>query len=270
MRPRPLTVRRMPPPRARLLLVLAPLALLLLALLLLPRPAGASARERWRWPVEGEVVGAFRYVPQHPFAAGARRGIDIAASPSAAVRSACRGRVTFAGPLPGGRGLGVTVRCGDLVATHLGLGRVSVRRGATVGAGRRLGALGAAGRLRLGARRSAARFGYVDPLGLLAADPPPAGDGPPPGPLGRAPGRPAVTPVTPTRAPRRRVAAPRPRPFTAPSAAPVPAPGRAGIPAAAWAGLVLLAAGVPLGGLVHRGRRRRRAAGAVVAAEGGR
>src|SRR6478752_2666093 len=104
----------MPPPRPRLVLLLVPLAVLLLALLL-PRPA-AAARERWRWPLHGDLVGAFRYAPRHPFAAGARRGIDIAAPRGATVRAACPGRVTFAGPVPGGRGLGVSVRCGDVVA----------------------------------------------------------------------------------------------------------------------------------------------------------
>src|SRR5262245_3721245 len=107
----------MPPPRPRLVLLLVPLALLLLALLL-PRPAagadGGAPRERWRWPLHGDVVGAFRYAPRHPFAAGARRGIDIAAPPGSTVRAACPGRVTFAGPVPGGRGLGVSVRFGDL------------------------------------------------------------------------------------------------------------------------------------------------------------
>jgi hypothetical protein len=248
----------MPPPRVRLVL-LVPLALALLALLL-PRPAGAAGRERWRWPLDGEFVGGFRYAPRHPFAAGGRRGIDIAASPGAAVRSACRGRVTFAGPIPRG-GLGVSVRCGDLVATHLGLGRLAVRRGASVGAGRRLGVVGPAGRLRLGARRRAERFGYVDPLALLAADPPPAGRGPSPLPLGRAPRVRRSPPAVRAPAPiPRRSAVPRPRPVASPSPA---APSDAAIPPAAWAGLVLLAAGVPLGGLLRRSRRRRRAAHAV-------
>src|SRR3954452_17379793 len=154
----------MPPPRRRVLLVaLAALAAATLFALIAPRPAGAapSPRDhRWRWPVDGAVVGRFAYARRGLSARRPRRGIDIAATPGAAVRSACRGRVSFAGGVPGGRGLGVTVRCGALVATHLGLVRLAVRRGGRVGAGTRLGSVGPGGTVRLGARRAADRFGY--------------------------------------------------------------------------------------------------------------
>jgi hypothetical protein len=267
----------MPPPRPTLALVLVPLGLALLALLV-PRPpaGGAALHERWRWPVRGDVVGAFRYAPRHPFAAGGRRGVDIAAAPGAVVRSACAGRITYAGPVPG-RGLGVTVRCGALVATHLGLGRLAVRRGARLRPGGRLGAVGSAGRLRLGARRAAERFGYVDPLRLLAPDPPPAGHAPT-APLGRAPQArrlppapaPVAQPPVPAVPPAPSPVAPRPvpRPRARPAAA-TRAPVAGSIPRAAWGGLVLLAAGVPLGGLVRR-RRRRVTRQLVAATEPGR
>src|SRR3954452_941302 len=232
----------MPPPRPRLALFLLPvgLAVALLAVVLPHAAAGASGvRERWRWPVESRTLaGRFAYSPRHPFATAQRRGIDIATPPGAAVRSACGGRGSFAGPVPGGRVLGVTVRCGALVATHLGLGRLAVRRGVRVAPGARIGVVGPAGRLRLGARVRAERFGYVDPLGLLREERPPAA------PLGRAPRGPAVpTPL-------------RPEARSLPVA--VARAGEAGVPAGAWAGLVLLAGGVPLGGLVRRSRRRRR------------
>ena len=233
----------MPPPRPSLVVSLAPIALALALLaVVLPRAvaAGGPPPDRWRWPVAShDVAGRFAYSPRHPFAAAQRRGIDVASAPGSAVRAPCRGRVSFAGPVPGGRGLGVTVRCGALVATHLGLGRLAVRRGARVAAGSRLGAVGLAGRLRLGARVEAERFGYVDPLALLRDERPPAAPG---APLGRAPRQPRVP------APLRPAARPRPVAVARDSA---------GVPTGAWAGLVVLAAGVPLGGLVHRSRRRR-------------
>src|SRR3954451_5311766 len=218
----------MPPPRPRLALFLLPvgLAVALLAVVLPHAAAGASGvRERWRWPVESRTLaGRFAYSPRHPFATAQRRGVDIATPPGAAVRSACGGRVAFAGPVPGGRVLGVTVRCGALVATHLGLGRLAVRRGVRVPPGARIGVGGPAGRLRLGARVRAERFGYVDPLSLLRAERPPAA---PPAPLGRAPRGPGVP------------GAPAPlRPVARPRAAAV-APTGGGVPAGAWAGLVI-------------------------------
>jgi hypothetical protein len=244
----------MPPPRASgfliLLLILAGAA----GLLLLTAGAAAAAipgasPAAWRWPAPGELVRRFSYSRAHAFAAGAHRGIDLAAVPGARVGAACGGRVTFAGWVPSG-GRGVSVRCGTLVATHIGLGRVAVRRGAVVLPGSRLGEVGAEGRLRLGARRAADRFGYVDPLALLRDAPP--GGPVPAAPLGRAPRAPGAPAVpAPARAPVR-VA-----PVTRQPVEPVPSTAPAGIPGAAWAGLVLLAAGLPIGGLVHRDCRRR-------------
>ncbi|MEA2288915.1 MAG: Peptidase family [Solirubrobacteraceae bacterium] len=231
----------MPAPRHRALTATATAVAVVLACAV---AAPAAAGGAWRLPVDGDVVAGFAYAAGDPFAGGQRRGIDIAAPPGAPVRSACRGRVTFAGRLPRG-GLGVTVRCGGLAATHLGLGRLAAgaRRGARVGAGARLGALGPGGRLRRGARDAARRFGYVDPLALLRGARPP---GAPAVPLGPAPRGPAVP-------------APRPATSRTPRLAPPVAGGRRApaVPALAWAGLVLLAAGVPLGGVVARSRRRR-------------
>ena len=248
------TVARMPPPRAALPLLLVLLALVLvLAALGLARPGAAQAAVfgRWRWPVEGRLVARYRYSARHPFTRAQRRGIDIAAPVGAGVRAACAGQGTFAGRRPTGA-LAVSVRCGTLVATHVGLRRLAVRRGARVAAGTRLGTLGPRGLLRLGARRGGERFGYVDPLALLVGGPPSA----PALPLGRAPRAPAA-PV---------VFAPRPRAVARrqPVAATPPA---VGLPSAAWAGLLLLAAGLPAGSLVRRRghRRRARAAGAAIA-----
>ncbi|WP_205699529.1 peptidoglycan DD-metalloendopeptidase family protein [Conexibacter sp. SYSU D00693] len=214
-------------------------SLLALVVLLLVGPATARA-ERWRRPVDGVVVGAFAYAREAPFAAGRRRGIDLRAAPGSVVRAACSGVVRFAGPTP--RGRGVTVRCGRLRATHLGLGHVVVRRGAVVVAGARLGTLGPRGVLRLGARVEGDRFGYRDPLVLLGA----GGALAPPPVLGPAPRR-ASRPPRPGSA---RVLAPppaRPRPASAPA------------PPAAFAALALVAAGLGLGALATRARRGSRA-----------
>ena len=152
--------------------------------LVMPRGAAGAA---WRWPLRGPVVGTFHLSPRAPFARGQRRGIDVSAPPGAVVRAACAGRVSYAGPVPR-RGLAVSVRCGALAATYLGLGRLAVRAGSRLAAGQGLGTLGPAGRLRLGARRAADRRGYLDPLSLLADDhPAPPRLGPAPRPCARAP-----------------------------------------------------------------------------------
>jgi hypothetical protein len=217
-----------------------PLVLAAVLLWLATPPSAAAAARRWHWPVRGELTGRFRVTPASPYAAGQRRGIDIAAAPGTAVGSACPGRVTYAGPVPSS-GLGVTVRCGRLAATHLGLATVAVRAGSRVAPGTPLGTVGREGRLRLGARAADRRFGYVDPLGLLAPDPLPRP------PLGAAPrARPAVPP--PLHVPSR-----RPAPPAAPPSVPWPA----------WAGIGLLAAGLPLGALTRRTARRRRSAAAA-------
>ena len=201
----------------------------------LASPADAAAS--WRWPLRGDVLTPFRLGP-HPFAPGQHRGIDIAATAGARVSSACPGRVTFAGRVPG-RAHVVSVACGDLVATYLELASVAVRRGAEVAAGAPLGTV-AASHVQLGARRAGNPRAYVDPLTLLRDPAPP--------PLGAAPWR--------------RPNGPRPRFRAAPRAARDVGgePGR-GIPLTAWGGVALLAAGVPLGIRAHR--RRWRSARAV-------
>jgi murein DD-endopeptidase MepM/ murein hydrolase activator NlpD len=215
-------------------------------------PHHAAGADSWRWPLRGPVVGAFRVSPGAPFARGQRRGIDVSARPGAVVRAACPGRVTFTGALPH-RGLAVSVRCGRLMATYLGLGRLAVSAGGGVIRGDALGTLGARGRLRLGARRASDRRGYVDPLRLLADDAPALPR------LGPAPRALRRHPLPPTR--------PAPRPI---APAMPPAPGSAAaphrLPWPAYPALALVASALPLGGLVRRRRRRTRATAAEAVA----
>lgn len=218
-------------------------ALLAALALVLALPAAAPAREgSWHRPLAaGEVAATFAFDPATPYARGQRRGLDVRGSPGAPVVAACAGRVTYAGRIPGdapARRLGVSIRCGGLVATELGLAAVTVRAGAPVAAGLPVGRLGPAGVLRLGARRAGVRHGYVDPAGLLRG-----GAAPPtlaPAPRSRPPRRPGA-PV-PARTPARR-----------PSAADVRA-----LPPLAWAGVALLVASGAGGATTARRRRHAR------------
>jgi peptidase M23-like protein len=210
-----------------------------------PAPAAAS----WRLPVRGEVVRVFAYDERRPFAGGSRRGVDIAAQPGAAVSAACSGRVSHAGRVPV-RELGVSVRCGRLTATHLGLGALTVRRGDRLRRGRRIGQVGRSGVVRLGARVTARRFGWVDPLALTGPPPPPA-DGPP------IPAGPPPRPGAPARPVRARPRVPAPPPRATRRGVPA---AHHGIPALAWLGVALIAAGLPLGAVVTLRRSRSRRA----------
>jgi len=212
---------------------------------MLPPPADAA----WRLPVDGTIAGRFRLGPD-PFAAGQRRGIDLAARPGSPAVAPCAGRVTFAGRLPRGTA-GVSIRCAALTATVLGLAKPAVRAGASVRAGARLGIVGTGGRVRLGARRTAQRRGYVDPLALIAIARAPR-HAPPAGPVAR----------------RSRPVLPSPVPVAAVPVAAVPAraPAPPAVPPPAWIGAALLAVAVPGGALAGRSRRRRRARLAATAA----
>ena len=166
----------------------------------------AAAAASWRAPVHGPVLRGFAYSASAPFTRGARRGADFAARRGEHVVAPCGGRITFAGRVPR-FGPALSIRCGALVATLLrvrAMRRGDVARDAIVGR--------ATGDVRLGARRAADRFGYVDPLALIGAGRP----------VGPAPLAPA-----PLRAPQ------RPRPAAAHHAA-------VRVPWTAWVGLGLL------------------------------
>jgi hypothetical protein len=219
----------------------------------------AAAAQRWRMPLtSGTVVGAFSFERAAPYARGQRRGIDLRGVPGARVVAACAGVVAYAGRVPGW-GRGVSLRCGGLVATELGLASALVARGARLWPGATVGRLGRSGLLRLGARRAGRRQGYVDPLNLLGRDKrfaPPAvapRSGPAAGPSSRA------TPPIALVASRRTVAA------EIAHATVSAAPHTAALSWPAWAGLALLVAGVGGGGAVRWPRHRRRRTGMALA-----
>jgi hypothetical protein len=225
----------------------AAMRVLLVSILVLLVPA-ADASAAWMLPVDGRVAGRFRVGPD-PFAADQRRGVDLAATPGGRVVAPCPGRVAFAGAVPR-FGRGVSVRCGGLTATVFGLRGGLPRPGAVVRRGEVIGRVGSRGRVRLGARVTADRFAYRDPLALVGSGAP--GRVPLVGPSPRPRRRPPAPVVA------RRVATPRAAPVVARRVAtPRAAPALAGTPALAWVGLGLVAAALPGGALAWRVRRSR-------------
>jgi murein DD-endopeptidase MepM/ murein hydrolase activator NlpD len=260
------------------------LALLIAVLVLTALASGTAHAGSWQRPVDGDVLRAFA-VGRDPYRPGQHRGVDLAAARGSPVRSACAGRVSFAGKVPRG-GPTVSVHCGALVATYQQLGSIAVRARDSVGKGARLGTVGRSGdprepraHVHVGAR-VAATGRYLDPLTLFGAPPPgvpllpPApGRAPRAVPLGPAPGRPVPARPRPAK-PRGAPARPLPAAPSAAPARPVPAVPRGGlarrVPAApvgpqpalpwsVWAGLACFGFGLPLGGFVRLRRRRRTA-----------
>ncbi|GGQ58107.1 murein hydrolase activator EnvC family protein [Couchioplanes azureus] len=123
----------------------------------------------FRWPVPGaEIVRRFDPPPQ-PWLAG-HRGVDLAAEPSAPVRSAGAGTVVFAGSVAG-RGVVSIAHPGGLRTTYEPLTATSSRAGDPVTAGQVIGTLArghpgcpAPACLHWGLRHGA---DYLDPLVLL-------------------------------------------------------------------------------------------------------
>lgn len=230
------------------------LRLVTLVVILCAVTADVASAAAWLRPVSGGALRRFAVGPDR-FAAGQHRGVDLASPPGAPVRSACDGRVRFAGVV-GSAGRTVAVTCGPLIATYLHLGGIAVARGALVRAGDRLGVVGRSGRvvgpthLHLGARR-VADGRYVDPLSLF----------------GRRPALPPGVVPAPGRAPRPGL---EPRQVRRPSPSPVPSEAAhrapAGLPWPALAGLVLLAAAAAPAAATRRpGRRARQVHGAAAA-----
>lgn len=196
----------------------------------------AAQAARWTPPLRSVTVAReFDFDSTAPFSRGASRGVTLHGIPGAVVRAPCSGSVTFAGRHPQ-LGGGLTLRCGALLATELGLERPALLRGTAVVAGVPVGRLGSSGRLYLSARGVLSRWGYEDPLALL-------GDGSGRQPLQAPPPR-RRKPLA--RAPRGRRPSPvkRPAPVTDPI-----------VPPAAWLGLALAGTGAGIGTTLRRRRR---------------
>jgi peptidoglycan hydrolase-like protein with peptidoglycan-binding domain len=93
------------------------------------------------WPLRGPVGSGFG-----PRGSGFHAGVDVIAPTGAPVAAAASGRVVWAGYRGGGWGLLVTIAHGSGVRTmYAHLSRVAVRVGERVGAGARVGRVGATG-----------------------------------------------------------------------------------------------------------------------------
>ncbi|HEX2773397.1 MAG TPA: M23 family metallopeptidase [Micromonosporaceae bacterium] len=123
----------------------------------------------FRWPLDGSPAIVRRFDPPPvPWAAG-HRGVDLAASPGAFVRSAGSGVVSFAGRIAG-RGVVTVAHAAGLRTTYEPV-EAPVRVGTSVAAGDRIGVLAAghpgcpsAACLHWGLRHGER---YLDPLSLL-------------------------------------------------------------------------------------------------------
>jgi Peptidase family M23 len=140
---------------------------------------GALPAHAWTWPVAGPVLEQFR-LGGDPYAGGQHRGVDVGASPGAAVRAPAPGVVSFAGTTPrNGRTLTIVTPDGYAV-TLLHLGSIAVARGGSVEEGAAVGAVGPSGEaehdqgyVHLGVRVASDPHGYVDPQSLLPPRPAP-------------------------------------------------------------------------------------------------
>ncbi len=146
--------------------------LLILGAALVFAPSAAA----WSWPADGDLLKRFVFDPNHPYAGGQHRGIDIAGADGSSVRAPASGTVSFAGTVPTS-GKTVTIQTADgYSVTLVHLGSITVARGKSVAEGEAVGAIGSSGEpewpepyVHLGIRVTANPQGYVDPLGLLPA-----------------------------------------------------------------------------------------------------
>ena len=131
--------------------------------------ASAPAAAEWSWPLGRDAVVSerFSFRVSDRFRAGSLRGLRLRSRRGGEVFAACSGVVSFAGMLPDGR-RAVTLRCGRLVATEIGISSLRAAAGRSLVAGESLGSIRPGATLQLGARVAERRDGYLDPLGLLS------------------------------------------------------------------------------------------------------
>ena len=237
----------------------------LVAVVVLGAAPPAAGDDGWVWPVEGRVLTPYSNDNGRPYAGGMHRGIDIAAESGASVVAARAGTVTHAGVV-GSSGLTVAVRTADgrHVTSYLHLAAVAVKKGDSVAAGARIGAVGTSGRrsvaephLHFGVRLAEAEDHYVDPLSLLpapvaatgAGSSARAGAGPRESPAPVAAPVPVAIPLraSPARAPAREPARFRPRGTFQPGPAVAPRRQPLARPAAVHTGLAPQRQRVPSG-----------------------
>jgi hypothetical protein len=190
--------------------------------------SASPALGAWTWPLRGELLTPYRN-GTNPYAPGQHRGIDIAGPVGARVTAAADGLVRFAG-VAGSSGLTVSVRTADgrFDLSYLHLSALGVRRGDSVAAGDRIGAVGVTGvraaaapHLHFGVRDAGTRHAYHDPLDFLRPPSPSPGRPPEPVPV------PAPVPAAPRSAPAPAARSQHTRPLAQPAPALGPAPASA-------------------------------------------
>ena len=134
-------------------------------------PGSAPPAGPWHAPLPGPTVVVRPFQPPPgPYAPG-HRGADLAAAPGAEVLAAGSGQVSFAGRVAG-RGVVVVAHAGGLRTSYEPVD-ASVRAGAPVAAGVRLGTLGTSAHCPTGCLHWGLRRGtdYLDPMALLERRP---------------------------------------------------------------------------------------------------
>jgi hypothetical protein len=136
------------------------------------RRGSEEIKEHWKAPVDGKVVKVFNY-GRNPFLTGQHRGVDFDAQVGTEVRSACKGKLAFAGKAFGQDHV-VSASCGRWHVSYFPLAKLRVRSGNSIEKGEILGEVGRSNGhagLHIGVRRKGERFEYVDPMSFFGSPP---------------------------------------------------------------------------------------------------